>query len=75
MRTKIAKVMDLRGVGNKDLARAFGVSDITICGWRRGRVAVPPGRRKQLADALGVKVEDILDARGVALLAEEAEIG
>jgi len=69
----IAKVMSIKGITNKSLARALGVTDVTICEWKRGRVCVPPGRRQQLAEALGVKVEDILDERGLALLAVEEE--
>lgn len=73
MRTKIAKVMSIKGITNKSLARSLGVTDVAICEWKRGRVCVPPGRRKQLADALGVAVSDILDERGLALLAVEEE--
>ena len=54
MQTEIAKVMSFKGITNKSLARFLGVSDVAICEWKRGRVCVPPGRRKQLADALGV---------------------
>ena len=71
MQTEIAKVMSLKGISNKSLARSLDVTDVAICEWKRGRVCVPPGRRKQLADALGVEVEDILDDRGLAKLAEE----
>lgn len=74
MQTKIAKVMSIKGITNKSLARFLGVSDVAICGWKRGRVCVPPGRRKQLADALGVSVEEILDDRGLAKLVEEASL-
>jgi len=73
MRTKIARLMALKGVGNTTIAKTLGISDVVFCAWKRGRVVVPPGRRKQLAEALGVKVEDILDERGLALLAVEEE--
>jgi transcriptional regulator with XRE-family HTH domain len=74
MQTEIAKVMSIKGITNKSLARALGVTDVAICEWKRGRVCVPPGRRKQLADALGVRVEEILDDRGLAKLVEEASL-
>lgn len=74
MQTKIAKVMSIKGITNKSLARALDVTDVAICEWKRGRVCVPPGRRKQLADALGVSVEEILDDRGLAKLVEEASL-
>ena len=74
MQTEIAKVMSIKGITNKSLARSLGVTDVAICEWKRGRVCVPPGRRKQLADALGVRVEEILDDRGLARLAEEATL-
>jgi len=74
MQTEIAKVMSLKGISNKSLARSLDVTDVAICEWKRGRVCVPPGRRKQLADALGVSVEEILDDRGLAKLVEEATL-
>jgi len=74
MQTEIAKVMSLKGISNKSLARSLDVTDVAICEWKRGRVCVPPGRRKQLADALGVSVEEILDDRGLAKLVEEASL-
>jgi ribosome-binding protein aMBF1 (putative translation factor) len=74
MQTEIAKVMSLKGISNKSLARSLDVTDVAICEWKRGRVCVPPGRRKQLADALGVRVEEILDDRGLAKLVEEASL-
>jgi ribosome-binding protein aMBF1 (putative translation factor) len=74
MQTEIAKVMSLKGISNKSLARPLDVTDVAICEWKRGRVCVPPGRRKQLADALGVSVEEILDDRGLAKLVEEASL-
>ena len=74
MQTEIAKVMSIKGITNKSLARSHGVTDVAICEWKRGRVCVPPGRRKQLADALGVRVEEILDDRGLAKLVEEASL-
>jgi hypothetical protein len=58
MQTEIAKVMSIKGITNKSLARSLDVTDVAICEWKRGRVCVPPGRRKQLADALGVEVDD-----------------
>jgi len=70
METKIAIIMSRRGISNKSLARVLDVTDAVICRWKRGQVCVPPGRRKQLAEALGVEVDDILDDRGFAKLAE-----
>jgi len=74
MQTVIAKLMDLKGLKSKTLARKLEVTDAAFCGWKNGRVCVPQGRRKQLADALGVEVEDILDDRGLAKLVEEASL-
>jgi len=71
MQTVITKLMDLKGLRSKALARQLDVTDAALCGWKRGRVCVPPGRRKQLAEALGVSVEEILDERGLAKPVEE----
>lgn len=74
METKIATIMRLRRISNKSLAMALNVTDVVLCGWKRGKVCVPPGRRQQLAEALGVEVDDILDDRGLAKLAEEVTL-
>jgi len=73
--TKIELVMARRGVSNIKLARALGVSEGSTSAWKRGYVCVPRKHRQKLAEALGVKVEDILDERGLARLAERGEHG
>ena len=74
MQTVIERIMRQRGITNKSLARSLDVTDAVVCRWKKGQVCVPPGRRKQLADALGVSVEEILDDRGLAKLVEEASL-
>lgn len=70
-KTNMSLLMTKKGVKNTEIARLFKVSEITVSAWRCGRSYVPPKHRQKLAETLGVKVEDILDARGLALLAEE----
>lgn len=70
MRTKLDDLFRRRGVKNIQLARSLGVSEIAISAWKRGRLSVPQKHRKALAKALGVEVEEILDGRGLAKLAE-----
>jgi len=74
MRTKLDDLFRRRGVKNIQLARSLGVSEIAISAWKRGRLSVPQKHRKALAKALGVEVEEILDGRGLAKLAEEATL-
>lgn len=74
MRTKLDDLFRRRGVKNIQLARSLGVSEIAISAWKRGRLSVPQKHRKALAKALGVEVEEILDDRGLAKLAEEAAL-
>lgn len=73
MQTKIDKLVARRGFSNIRLARELNVSEVAISAWRRGRLSVPIKHRKALARALGVQVDDILDERGLARLAEEVE--
>lgn len=74
MQTVIERIMRQRGITNKSLARTLDVTDAVVCRWKKGQVCVPPGRRQQLAEALGVEVDDILDDRGLAKLAEEVTL-
>lgn len=71
--TKIELAMARRGVSNIKLARTLGVSEGSTSAWKRGYVCVPKKHRQRLAEALGVEVDDILDERGLALLAVEEE--
>jgi len=68
--TKIEELMHKRGISNIRLARALEVSEGSTSAWKRGIVCVPSKHRQKLAEALGVKVEEILDARGLAKLAD-----
>lgn len=71
MQTVVERIMRQKNITNKSLARILDVTDAVVCRWKRGRVCVSPERRKQLAEALGVEVDDIFDNRGLAKLAEE----
>ncbi len=69
-KTVLSVLMAQRGIRNGDVARKFNISEIEVCRWKGCRSYVSPKHRQQLADMLGVRVEDILDERGVAKLAE-----
>jgi len=70
METVVERLMREKSITNKSLARILDVTDAVVCRWKRGQVCVSPGRRKQIAEALGVSVDDIFDNRGLAKLAD-----
>lgn len=56
-KTPLKAVMEQRGVTQKELAEACGVSAQTVYYWVAGRRPVPPGRAQVIADTIGVGVE------------------
>jgi len=71
--TKLDGIMHQKNISNIKLARTLGVSEGAVSAWKRGAACVPQKRREALAQALGVSVEEILDSRGLAKLAEEGD--
>ncbi len=72
-KTVLTVLMARKGIRNVDIARQFRITEIEVSRWKGGRGYVPPKWRQPLAEMLGVKVEDILDERGIARLADEEE--
>ena len=66
--TVLSALMAQKGIKNVDVSRDLCVTEIEVSRWRNGRGYVPPKHRLTLAKLLDVRVEDILDARGIAKL-------
>jgi len=73
-KTILTTLMAKKGIRNGDVARSLNITEMEVCRWKGCRSYVPPKHRQHLADLLGVNVEDILDERGIAKLAEEAAL-
>lgn len=69
--TVLGKLMAKKGLKNVEIARNLCISEVRFSAWKCGHEYVPPKHRRRLAEALNVEVEDILDERGLARLAEE----
>ena len=66
MLTQIKKARMVAGMDQKQLAKAMGVSQVSVSAWETGKSLPKPGRLMQLATVLNTSVEKLLeDAEGV----------
>ncbi len=56
------------GMSMRAFAKVVGIPETTLCKIERGTHYVPPAWRPKLAEATGLKVEDICDEEGLPLL-------
>lgn len=60
--SNLKSVLQLKGISAADLANRLGTSRTTVSRWLNGHNRITPGRLQQVADALGVAVEQLTDA-------------
>lgn len=66
--------MESKGITGAEISRALGVSEAVVSHWKRGRVYIPSKYRSQVAEILGVRIDELIDNRGVPKLAEQASL-
>lgn len=70
--TKIRSLLASRGMRVSELCRATGISEATAYSFVNRQRALPRHWREPFAELLGVAVEEIMEANGLALLDEDA---
>lgn len=55
-----AKIRDEKGLTDYAVSKASGVSTATLTSWKQGIYTPKVDKVKKLADALGVKVSDLI---------------
>ena len=53
------KLLDEKGLKNADVARATGISNMTLSDWKRGKSKPKADKLKLISKVLKVKIEDI----------------
>ena len=55
------KLLDEKGLKNADVARATGISNMTLSDWKRGKSVPKSDKMRKIAEYLNVSVEYLLD--------------
>ena len=55
------KLLDEKGLKNADVARATGISNMTLSDWKRGKSVPKSDKMRKIAEYLKVTVEYLLD--------------
>lgn len=61
--TNIRVLMAAHDLPSSTVARVCGVSQATVCNWRKGRAVPQSGKIEALAAILGVEVSDLYTIR------------
>lgn len=58
---RLKEYMIARGMSTNALAEKVGVTDVTIRNWKSGRTSMTLQHAEQVASALGIKIDDLLN--------------
>ena len=67
-------LLDEKGLKNADVARATGISNMTLSDWKRGKSVPKSDKMRKIAEYLNVSVDYLMTGKDVEFTAEMAEI-
>ena len=68
------KLLDEKGLKNADVARATGISNMTLSDWKRGKSVPKSDKMRKIAEYLNVSVDYLMTGKDMEFTAEMAEI-
>ena len=68
------RLLDKKGVKNSDVARATGISNMTLSDWKRGKSVPKSDKMRKIAEYLNVSVDYLMTGKDMEFAAEMAEI-
>ena len=68
------KLLDEKGLKNADVARATGISNMTLSDWKRGKSVPKSDKMRKIAEYLTVSVDYLMTGKEAEFTAEMAEI-
>ena len=68
------KLLDEKGLKNADVARATGISNMTLSDWKRGKSVPKSDKMQKIAEFLNVTEDYIRTGKEMEFTAEMAEI-
>ena len=68
------RLLDERGLKNADVARATGISNMTLSDWKRGKSVPKSDKMRKIAEYLNVSADYLMTGKETEFTAEMAEI-
>ena len=68
------KLLDEKGLKNADVARATGISNMTLSDWKRGKSVPKSDKMRKIAEFLNVSVDYLMTGNNMEFTVEMAEI-
>lgn len=68
------RLLDEKGLKNADVARATGISNMTLSDWKRGKSVPKSDKMRKIAEYLNVSVDYLMTGKDMEFAAEMAEI-
>ena len=67
------RILDEKGLKNADVARATGISNMTLSDWKRGKSVPKSDKMRKIAEYLNVSVDYLMTGKDGAFTKEIAE--
>lgn len=67
------RLLDEKGLKNADVARATGISNMTLSDWKRGKSFPKADKMKKIAKYLNVSVDYLMTGKDMEFTAEMAD--
>ena len=68
------KLLDEKGLKNADVARATGISNMTLSDWKRGKSVPKSDKMRKIAEYLNVSVDYLMTGKDTEFTPEMAQI-
>ena len=68
------KLLDEKGLKNADVARATGISNMTLSDWKRGKSVPKSDKMRKIAEYLNVSVDYLMTGKDTEFTLEMAQI-
>ena len=67
------RLLDEKGLKNADVARATGISNMTLSDWKRGKSVPKADKMQKIAEYLNVSVDYLMTGNEVEFIVETAK--
>lgn len=68
------RLLDEKGLKNADVARATGISNMTLSDWKRGKSVPKSDKMRKIAEYLNVSVDYLMTGKDTEFTLEMAQI-
>lgn len=68
------RLLDKKGLKNADVARATGISNMTLSDWKRGKTVPKADKMRKIAEYLNVSVDYLMTGKDMEFTIEMADM-